>query len=227
MLQEAGVEIRYFEAPSRVEPVSFSEENPFHWTVTTADMGELRTIRCKQIVDATGSGSVCALVGAKRLRGEEIMPGNLQYSIQVSFKNRPSDDTIEACCRDALKTGALLPTDCPRGPLLMLAYQAQSYVSDADSSTAEARTDTNLRARQMVLRVLRILQSLPDVESARLVAMNPEVGVRETRRVQTEHVVTKEEYCSGKVWDDSICFSAFSVDLHRNEWSPVNAGAGA
>ena len=50
----------------------------------------------------------------------------------------------------------------------MLAYQAQSYVSDADSSTAEARTDTNLRARQMVLRVLQFLQSLPGVESARL-----------------------------------------------------------
>ena len=218
LLQQAGVEIRYFEAPSAVEPVLFSKEKPYNWLVTTAAMGERRVICCKQIVDCTGSGAVCALAGAERLREKKIMPGNLNYQIKTDFKVRPDQALVEKKIAEAMKNGSLLESDVPRDAMLVLDYQAATYILDADTSTAQKRTDANLRGRQAVLRVLRFLRSLPGGETSRLVSMSAEVGVRESYRVRGEYVITVDDYLSGRVWDDSIAYATFQVDMHKERW---------
>lgn len=216
LLREAGVEIRYFEAPSRIEPVA---EAPRQWKVTSSAMGAARTIRCKQLVDCTGNGAVCALAGAERMREAEIMPGTLNYTIKHAINLRQLDKAaVEKQFAEAVTQGEMLESDARHGIVSSLGYQAGNYVYDADNSTAEARTDTNLRGRQSVLRMLRFIRSLPGGETAQLVAMSPEVGVRETYRVRGEYVVTVDDYLSGRVWDDSIAFATYQVDLHKNLW---------
>jgi hypothetical protein len=220
LLRQAGVEIRYFEAPSRIEPAA---QAPYRWTVTTSAMGATRTIRCKQIVDCTGNGAVCALAGAERMREAEIMPGTLNYTIKHAINLRKLDKAaIEKQFAEAVAKGEMLESDAIHGIIISLGYQAGNYVYDADNSTAKARTDTNLRGRQSVLRMLRFIRSLPGGETAQLVAMSPEVGVRETYRVKGEYVVTVDDYLSGKVWDDSIAFATYQVDLHKNLWKDFN-----
>ena len=219
LLQQARVEIRYFEAPSKVERIPFSPEKPFNWGVTTAAMGELRTIRCKQLIDCTGSASVCALAGAERMREKEIMPGTLNYTIKHAIDRKRLDKAaVEKKFADAVAMGEVLESDARHGIIDWLGYQAGNYVYDADGSTAEARTETNLRGRQSVLRMLRFIRSLPGGETAQLVTLAPEVGVRETYRVMGEYVVTVDDYLSGKVWNDSIAFGTYQVDLHKNLW---------
>jgi len=216
LLRQAGVEIRYYEAPSKIEP---DAQASFKWTVTTAAMSEARTIRCKQLVDCTGNGAVCALAGAERMRETEVMPGSLNYSIKHAIDLRKLDKAaVEKKFADAVKSGEMLESDAIHGVMSSLGYQAGNYVYDADNSTAEARTDTNLRGRQSVLRMLRFIRSLPGGETAQLVSMFPEVGVRETYRVKGEYVVTVDDYLSGKVWDDSIAYATYQVDLHKNLW---------
>jgi len=216
LLQQAGVEIRYYEAPAKVAP---GAQAPFHWTVETSAMGEARTIRCKQLIDCTGNGAVCALAGAERMREAEVMPGSLNYTITHAIDMRTLDKAaLEKKFAEAVAKGEMLKSDARHGILSSLGYQAGNYVYDADNSTAEARTDTNIRGRQSVLRMLRFIRSLPGGETAQLTTMCPEVGVRETYRVKGEYVVTVDDYLSGKVWDDSIAYATYQVDLHKNEW---------
>lgn len=216
LLQQAGVGIRYYEAPSKVEAVA---EAPFHWIVTTSALGETRTIRCKQLVDCTGNGAVCALAGAERMREAEIMPGSLNYTIKHKIDLGKLDKVaVEKKFAEAVANGEMRESDARHGILSSLGYQAGNYVYDADNSTAEARTDTNLRGRQSVLRMLRFIRSLPGGETAQLTSMFPEVGVRETYRVKGEYVITVDDYLSGKVWDDSIAYATYQVDLHKNAW---------
>ncbi len=222
LIMQAGVEIRYFEAPSRVEPVQTSADNSFNWVVTTAAMGELRTIRCKQIIDCTGSGAICALAGAERMREDTIMPGNLNYYIRTNYKVRPSEEIVQKKFNEAIENGSLLESDIPRDLMLVLGHQAATYILNAEWSSAQTRTDTNIRGRQAVMRVFRFLRSLPGGETARLVSMSPEVGVRESYRVKGEVVITVDDYVGGKIWEDSICYSAFQVDLHTDKWSPIH-----
>lgn len=216
LLMQAGVEIRYFEAPSKVEP---GAQAPHRWTVTTSAMGEARTIRCRQLIDCTGNGAVCALAGAERMREAEVMPGSLTYTIKHAIDLRKLDKAaVEKKFADAVAKGEMQASDARHGILSSLGYQAGNYVYDADNSTAATRTDTNLRGRQSVLRMLRFIRSLPGGETAQLTTMFPEVGVRETYRVKGEYVVTVDDYLSGRVWDDSIAFGTYQVDLHKNEW---------
>jgi hypothetical protein len=216
LLRQAGVQIRYFEAPSQIEPNS---QAPYRWTVTSRAMGETRTILCKQLVDCTGNGAVCALAGAERMREAEIMPGTLNYTIKHAIDLKKLDQAaVEKKFADAVASGELKESDAIHGILSWLGYSAGNYVYDADNSTAEARTDTNLRGRASVLRMLRFVRSLPGGETAQLVAMSPEVGVRETYRVKGEYEITVDDYLSGKVWDDSIAYATYQVDLHKNLW---------
>ncbi len=216
MLRQAGVEIRYYEAPSKVEPHA---PTPFKWTVTTSAMGEMRTIRCKQLVDCTGNGAVCALAGAERMREAEIMPGSLNYTIQHKIDMSKLDKAaVEKKFAEAVAKGAMLESDARHGILSSLGYQAGNYIYDADNSTAGLRTDTNLRGRQSVLRMLRFIRSLPGGDTAQLASLFPEVGVRETYRVKGEYVITVDDYLSGKIWDDSIAYATYQVDMHKNMW---------
>jgi glycine/D-amino acid oxidase-like deaminating enzyme len=136
-------------------------------------------IHCKQLVDCTGNGAACALRPARSgMRETEIMPGSHNYTITHAIDTKKLDKAaVEKKFAEAVATGDMLASDARHGILSSLGYQAGNYVLNADNSTAEARTDTNLRGRQSVLRMLRFIRSLPGGETAQLVAMSPEVGV--------------------------------------------------
>ena len=83
--------------------------------------------------------------------------------------------------------------------------------------TQKKRTQTNMRARASMLRVLRFLRRQPRMEDIRLGVVSAEVGVRETWRVVGDYIITCEDYVSGRVFDDSVCYAYYPVDLHSVE----------
>lgn len=215
-LQKRNVKIRYYETPTALEPT------PDGWIVRTAAMGENRVIRCRQIIDCTGNAALCAMAGAERMREEETQPGTFNYFLTLDNEIKPTREQLAEWrkrAEEAVRKGELLPEDI-RGNVWD-AFSAErsssfNYVFNADNSTAESRTDTNLRGRAAALRVLRFARSLPGLENARLAFFPPEVGVRETWRVRGEIVISCADYTSGKVWDDSLAFAYYPVDLHVN-----------
>jgi hypothetical protein len=38
--------------------------------------------------------------------------------------------------------------------------------------------------------------------------------VRETRRVKGRIVISQDEYTSGRIWEDSLCYAFYPVDMH-------------
>ena len=44
--------------------------------------------------------------------------------------------------------------------------------------------------------------------------LQPEVGFRESYRIQGETVITADDYTTGRVFDDAVCFAFYPVDLH-------------
>jgi hypothetical protein len=51
--------------------------------------------------------------------------------------------------------------------------------------------------------------------------MQPETGVRETYRIDGVYQITGEDYISGKVFDDSVSYSFYGIDVHS--YHPNNA----
>ncbi len=217
---KSGVEIRYFESPMKLTPLK-EQKDGSNWQVLTASQGEERTIHCKQLVDCTGNGALCALAGAQRLREEITQPGTFSYQIKSGIDPAKLDDAarieIKKRYEKAVADGEIKEGDVSRGIMEFLKDSATNYVYGADNSTGPLRTETNIRGRQAMLRMLKFVRSLPGGENAKLVSMAAEVGVRETWRVKGRYVMTVDDYTSGTVWPDSLAYAFYPIDLHDNK----------
>jgi glycine/D-amino acid oxidase-like deaminating enzyme len=213
-LGKAGVAIHYHAAPMKIE------KTPEGWRVVTAAAGDTRTILCKQLVDCTGNGAVAGLLGLERLQEKERQPGSFAYTLRPNTDIKKLDaKALQERFAEAVKAGAVQRSDCRWGVMQYLVGGGNvgNYVEGADNSTADARTDTNLRGRASMLRMYRWLKSVPGLEKVELVGMSPEVGVRETYRVQGDYLITSGDYVSGRRWDDSVCYAFYPVDMHSQE----------
>ncbi len=210
-LRKAGVTIQYHAAPMRIEKL------PMGWRVVTVAAGDTRTLLCKQIVDCSGNGAVAGLLGLERLQEETRQPGSFAYQLKPETDLSKLDaNALQTRFNEAVKAGAVQKSDCRYGVMhfLRIGGDVGNYVDGADNSTADARTETNLRGRASMLRMYRFLKTVPGLEKVKLVGMAPEVGVRETYRVLGEYLITQEDYTSGRRWDDSVCYAFYPVDLH-------------
>lgn len=81
------------------------------------------------------------------------------------------------------------------------------YVHGADSSNSRTVTAANLRGRKDLLNKVRTTKK-------RLMHMQPEAGFRESYRIEGETVITVDDYTSGRVFDDALCYAFYPVDLH-------------
>jgi len=84
------------------------------------------------------------------------------------------------------------------------------YVHGADSSNSRTVTQANLTGRKSILAELR-------KQRKRLMHLQPEASFRESYRIQGETVITVDDYTTGRVFDDAVCFAFYPVDLHTKE----------
>ncbi len=213
-LCKSGVLVQYHAAPMKIEKA------PEGWRVVTAAAGDTRVLVCKQLVDCTGNGAVAGLLGLERLREEERQPGSFAYKIRPNTELSKLDaKALQARFNEAVKAGVVQRSDCRWGmmPFLKAGGDVGNYVDGADNSTADARTETNLRGRASMLRMYRFLKTVPGLEMVTLESMSPEVGIRETYRVLGEVLITYEDYVSGRRWEDTVCYAFYPVDLHSQK----------
>lgn len=210
-LVKAGVAIHYHAAPMTIEA------QPDGWRVTTMAVGDRRTILCRQLVDCTGNGAVAGLLNLKRLREDERQPGSFFYQLQpnTDIGNLNQKD-LQKRFEEAVRKGVVQHSDC-RWPVLQFLKEGGgigNYVEGADSSTADGRTDANLRGRASMLRMYRWLKTVPGLEGIGLVGMAPEVGIRETYRIEGEVVIAGDDYINERAWEDAVCHSFYPIDMH-------------
>ncbi len=56
---------------------------------------------------------------------------------------------------------------------------------------------------------------MPGCENSYLREIAPTIGVRESRRIAGDYVLTKEDVIDGRVFDDSVCMGGYHIDIHR------------
>jgi len=210
-LTKAGVRIHYHAAPTAA---TFADG---FWRLSVAAAGDTRTIRARQVIDCTGNATVAALAGFARLREADTQPGTFVYRLDPRTDVSKLDkEGLGRAFKEAVADGRLAEEDARWGlhKFLRVKGDTANYVVGADNSTADLRTETNLRGRAAALRMYRFVRSLPGLEKAELVSMSPEVGIRETYRVQGEYVLTQDDYVAGRVFPDSLCYAFYPVDLH-------------
>ena len=62
---------------------------------------------------------------------------------------------------------------------------------------------------------MRFLQNyVPGAENAVIVSSGPDLGIRESRRVMGDYVLTKEDYFRRADFDDAIAYYCYPIDIH-------------
>jgi glycine/D-amino acid oxidase-like deaminating enzyme len=84
-------------------------------------------------------------------------------------------------------------------------------------------TAAEVEGRRQAFEYLRALRDLvPGFEKARLIALSPQIGVRETRRILGEYVLTGEEVVAGTKFADGIGLGAWPVEVHNPETGRID-----
>ena len=84
------------------------------------------------------------------------------------------------------------------------------YVHGANSSNSLTVTAANLTGRKAILEKVR-------EEKKRLMHMQAETAFRESYRIVGETIITVDDYTSGRVFDDAVCYAFYPVDLHEKD----------
>ncbi|AHF89828.1 membrane protein [Opitutaceae bacterium TAV5] len=201
---------------------------PARWRVTLCGKEGLRQVEARVVVDCTGDANVVALAGLPVVRPEQRQPGTLVmraggYDLaQIERDNPAALDAMEQAFLAAVERGEMKRSDfqAAHHPVRSFLHGRggnSMHVPGVDGSTSEGRTAAELQARAAMLRIVRFFRSQPPgagTDGFRIEWCASECGIRESVTIEGETRITHDDYVTGHVWPDSVCYSFYPIDLH-------------
>ena len=198
----------------------------------------LRTLTAKAFVDATGDGFVSVRAGAEARIGRDgdggCQPCSLEFVIDHVDESRaitcwggtdpitlPDGTRYADFCIAKEKTGELpenvsivrLHRTALRGERSVNATQANGY----DTLDSEGILGAEMTLRHQIDRIVRFLRNyVPGFENCRVKSSGSTLGVRETRRIMGDAMVTDHDVETGGRYPDAVVHRAwFLIDIHN------------
>ena len=100
-------------------------------------------------------------------------------------------------------------------------------IAGLDGRSAESLTAAEIDGRRQVMSLSEYLVAhVPGFENAYLAGTGTQVGVRESRHVTGEYVITGEDVLHGRKFDDVVARGYFPVDIHNLKGKEGYGGGG-
>jgi hypothetical protein len=189
------------------------------WAVSVCMKEGLRSLQARVLIDATGDANAVRLAGLPLSRNPSRQPGTL--NLRLSGYDFESLDfaALEKAFLYAVSRGEVLRSDfqAAREPVRSFLWARGNnamHVPDVDAETSEGKTQAEIRAREAMRRIYQFLRKQPGLQKIRIDHFATECGIRETVSIVGEARVTCEDYTSGRVWPDAVCYSFYPIDVH-------------
>jgi hypothetical protein len=208
--------------------------------VDVVTKGGVRTIRAGAVVDATGDADVAHLAGAPYTRPGEDGP---VQSLSTVFRMANVDvdralgvpkEELWRLMREADAAGdyALprLEGSAHRTPHPGVVMALMTRIRGVDATDPDALTAAEIEGRRQCHEYFRFLRDrVPGYERAVLVSTSPAIGVRESRRIRGEHVLTADEVLGAAQFPDQVARCGAPVEDHHGgrdtTWAYLPEGA--
>jgi hypothetical protein len=197
----------------------------------------LQRVRAGVIVDSTGDADVAAAAGAAFEKGDpqtgELQPCTMCFVLAGIDQARLQPFLWEDGAKNLLLKEVIARAKAA-GDLEIVeeaanvAYQSDStiglnfsHVFDVDATDAEQLSRAHLEGRRLVGHLTNFIRKyLPGCERAQLVSSGVQIGVRETRRIVGDYVLTLDDYLARRAFPDEIARNAYYIDIHlsKKEW---------
>ena len=230
MCREAGVTLKYrylfvgAETNGRkITACTFATSNGFY------------RIEAKSVIDCTGDATVCHIAGGATMFSDEtgaVQPVSTFFLIDNVDKETldnlllPSDDERErafmATIADEREKNGF-----PCNGLKVRAYELTNGVwsinmcqidRNLDPTDPEQMIEAEIEGREQAHAIFDFLvRRIPGMSKARLIQTSDRVGVRESRRIVGEYILTHQDLLESRVPEDSIAIVASTVDVHTHD----------
>jgi len=206
-------------------------------------------ISVKQVVDATGDGDVAWKAGCGFDIGDEetglCQPVSLMFTIggvdydrvrefRAAYADAYDDHEHPGQMRKLWKKAQDAGDMRPFQSIIMGWWWTPTrpdqvginftHVTDIDSRKAEDLTAATIEARKQAHETIEVYRKyVPGMENCYMVSTPNTVGIRESRRIHTDYMLTKEDVLSEREFDDSIGYGSFFIDIHNTRGIGLDA----
>jgi len=186
--------------------------------------GGERVVRPRCVVDASGDADVCHLAGAPyEPPGADVQSLSTVFrmaNVDVERAEAVPKHELWALMREASASGRYaLPRiegSVHRTPHAGVMMALMTRVRSVDATDPEQLTRAELEGRRQCHEYFRFLrENVPGYEGAVLVSTSPAIGVRESRRILGEHVLTADEILSAAQFQDQIALCGAPIEDHH------------
>ena len=219
MVSEAGVSFLFF---NKLTDAVTDGKRITHVTVSAPE--GTYAIRAKYFIDTTGNGALSALAGCDFEYGDEsgiCMPatlcslwGNVDFDALDIEQQR---ENVEKAYRDGILTqyDTILPGMKPIFPECQVAGGNIGHAFATKDTESRSISDAMVQSRKILAEYETYYKTyVKGCENAVLLRSADFLGIRETRRIHTDKMLTKEAFFAKEPFPDEIGRYSYPVDIH-------------
>ncbi len=213
---EAGVELRLHTMLGAIRSVAKG------WSLTLCGKEGLYEATAGVVIDCSGDANAFSLAGLPVIRPTERQPGTLVLRL-TGYDARAIDySAIQESFDRELAAGRFRSSDTGwfKGgikPLLESYGGNRIHVINANAMDSRGRTQAELESRRIMLQLMQFFRAQPGLEKLVVSWFAPECGVRETVQIEGRSSITCDDYMSGRLWPDAVCYSFYPIDVHTDD----------
>lgn len=223
-MKEAGVEVLYF-----TQMVDVIREGDIIKQVIVFNRGGLCAVAGKAVIDATGNAAVAARSGCETIigrnnNGKMTAPSLIFHVYNVDEEaltrgiEKEGDPKFRNLIRSLRDKGIWdFPFEifiCTKLPHEGEFYVNTNQMIGVDGTNGKSISEAMIRGRRQIHRIMDIYRKyFPGFENARIKLIAPQLGVRETRRIVGEYMLTEDDLRNENSFDDCIGYSMYGWDL--------------
>ncbi|MDY7011260.1 MAG: FAD-dependent oxidoreductase [Planctomycetota bacterium] len=190
-------------------------------------------VKAKIYIDCTGDGDLAAWAGATFEKGDEqgnLMPGTLcslwagmDWDVVKSSGLGSGNKRMEEAFKDGVFTiqDHHLPGIWPVGRIIGGGNIGHTF--GVDGTDERSLTEALVQGRKSMLEYERYYKEyLRGFEKMELVSTGSLLGLRETRRIMGDYVLSLDDFHSRAVFDDEIGRYSYPVDIHPSSPDKAN-----
>jgi hypothetical protein len=187
-----------------------------------------RAVLARAFIDCSGDGDLAAWAGAPYEKGDGA--GNMLYPSTMFRINgidpQRAGKAWEVIPKLMLEAEAAGRYKFPRKTPIVrpqksgiewrvnLTQLANAQGNAMDGTDAQELSDAEMLGRRQIASVANFLREVPGFEQSYIVDIAPQVGIRETRRVQGRYVLTESDVLECASFDDTIGVNGWPLELH-------------
>ena len=206
MVYEAGVDLRLHSSFVR----SIVTDGRIEGVVTHSKEG-LQAIRGEVIIDATGDLDVAADAGASHIKGAFIVTtvsrfGGVDCDQADSFEFDEPQAFAEINKAAKKIIGSSWELWWLKTPLPGVVWCNCPHMTGFDALSVTGLTAAEKEGRRRMHELLTFVRAnMPGFQDAYILDFAPQTGIRQTRLLEGEYVVTKEDVALRRHFSDSVC----------------------